>query len=411
MIVYFTNWFLHRNNSLRLRVRWCNSACVLSFTLPFRIDGSKWIQSAQRLKPNTTHGKNHIPAIVINKKMQDYEQTLADIFSNYDTTPPTTDAVRHEFEKAIGKNIEQSPLISDLLDKYIAEQQIESLWTKATKTKFVTLQHHINDYRKQLTVDNLNSDTLRGLLDYYVKAGYRNSYIQHMLGVLKAFLRWASNNGYIDSSVFENFKPRLKGSEGNSRAIVYLTWDELQTFYNFPFSKDYLSRVRDVFCFCAFSGLRYSDAAKLRQQDISDNAIFVVTQKTTDALTIELNDYTREILQRYYSDNPDALALPVISNQKYNIYLKEAAQLAGLDAMIKSVFYIGNERHETNQPKWELLSTHAARRTFVVNALYLGISPEVIMKWTGHSNYDAMKPYIDIVDELKANEMAKFNRH
>ena len=50
------------------------------------------------------------------------------------------------------------------------------------------------------------------------------------------------------------------------------------------------------------------------------------------------------------------------------------------------------------------------RRTFICNALALGIPPQVVMKWTGHSDYKAMKPYIDIADDIKANAMSKFNQ-
>jgi integrase len=56
------------------------------------------------------------------------------------------------------------------------------------------------------------------------------------------------------------------------------------------------------------------------------------------------------------------------------------------------------------------LSTHTARRTFIRNALSLGIPANVVMKWTGHSDYKAMKPYIDIADDIKANAMSKFNQ-
>ena len=52
------------------------------------------------------------------------------------------------------------------------------------------------------------------------------------------------------------------------------------------------------------------------------------------------------------------------------------------------------------QSKWELVGTHPGRRTFIVNALFLGITPNIVMKWTGHSDYKAMKPYIDIVDSI-----------
>lgn len=68
------------------------------------------------------------------------------------------------------------------------------------------------------------------------------------------------------------------------------------------------------------------------------------------------------------------------------------------------------ERIDEVTPKYALLSTHAGRRTFICNALALGIPAQVVMKWTGHSDYKAMKPYIDIADDIKANAMNKFNQ-
>ena len=61
-------------------------------------------------------------------------------------------------------------------------------------------------------------------------------------------------------------------------------------------------------------------------------------------------------------------------------------------------------------PKYALLGTHAGRRTFICNALALGIPPQVVMKWTRHSDYKTMKPYIDIADDIKANAMSKLNQ-
>ena len=101
--------------------------------------------------------------------------------------------------------------------------------------------------------------------------------------------------------------------------------------------------------------------------------------------------------------------MPVISNQKMNDYLKELCRLAEIDEPIRETYYKGNERIDEVTPKCELLGTHAGRRTFICNALSLGIPAQVEMKWTGHSDYKAMKPYIDIADEIKANAMSKFN--
>ena len=64
---------------------------------------------------------------------------------------------------------------------------------------------------------------------------------------------------------------------------------------------------------------------------------------------------------------------------------------------------------EETKKKYEILSSHSARRTFVVECLRKGIAPLVIIKWTGHSNLETLRPYIAIVDELKKSEMQKFD--
>ena len=61
------------------------------------------------------------------------------------------------------------------------------------------------------------------------------------------------------------------------------------------------------------------------------------------------------------------------------------------------------------KPKYELVGIHCGRRTFICTALSKGIPPSVVMKWTGHSDYKAMKPYIDIADEVKSSYMKQFD--
>ena len=73
------------------------------------------------------------------------------------------------------------------------------------------------------------------------------------------------------------------------------------------------------------------------------------------------------------------------------------------------MFFKGNKRYENVLPKCELLTTHSGRKTFICNAIRLGIPTNVIMEWTGHSDYKAMKPYIKIVDAVKEENMSKFD--
>ena len=93
-----------------------------------------------------------------------------------------------------------------------------------------------------------------------------------------------------------------------------------------------------------------------------------------------------------------------------NDHLKIMGSVIGIDDPIRIVYFIGNNRYEEVYPKYELLTTHCGRRTFIVNALFLGIAAEVVMSWTGHSDYESMKPYVAIVDSLKEKSMSLFNR-
>ena len=273
------------------------------------------------------------------------------------------------------------------------------------------IRRHFKRYNPDLSVNDINENTLQGFVEYliYTKK-LRNTTAEKHFSFLVWFLRWATDHGYIKSNAHNAFKPKFKGI--NTKEVIYLTWEELTYLFDYDFKeKKYLERVRDVFCFCCFTGLRYSDARKLSKEDVFKGYIEIVTQKTTDRLKIELNDYSKAILSKY-EDDPllGHKALPVISNQKMNKYLKEMGKLVGFDTPIKIVYFKGNRRFEEVKPKHELLATHCGRRTFVVNALYLGIPAEVIMRWTGHSDYKSMKPYVKIVDDLKASEMSKFNR-
>ena len=172
-----------------------------------------------------------------------------------------------------------------------------------------------------------------------------------------------------------------------------------------------MAKVKDVFCFCCFTSLRYSDVSNLRRSDVFSDHISITTVKTSDSLKIELNRYSRSILEKYdsmkFSGN---LALPVISNQKMNAYLKEICEICGINKPVTVTYYKGNERIDEVHPKYELIGTHAGRRTFICNAIMMGIPPQVVMKWTGHCDYQSMKPYIDIADKVKADAMKLFDR-
>lgn len=150
--------------------------------------------------------------------------------------------------------------------------------------------------------------------------------------------------------------------------------------------------------------------ANLKSTDIKGDMMYIATVKTHDRLPINLNKFAKEILKKYEHCNfPDNLALPVLPNQLMNRYLKHLCELAGFNSPITKTYYKGGERMEETSPKCDLIGTHAARRTFICFALSSGIPPQVVMKWIGHSDYQAMKPYIAIAEKTKADATKLFD--
>ena len=403
------------NVPIRMRVNY--SGHRIEFTMAYRIDAAKWDAAKQRVKNGCTN-KLKVPASEINAELTRSYTLIQDIFKEFELQElmPTTEQLKYVYTSRIKvedpKDEELIPQKTfwEIYDEFTEENGRLNDWTKATFEKFAAQKNHLHDFNPNISFSDFTEDGLNDYIDFLChQLEMRNSTISKQVGFLKWFLRWSLKKGYHQNTAFETFKPKLKNPD---KAIIFLTRKEQEQLrdYQIPESKQYLERVLDVFSFCCFTCLRYSYAYNLRRSDIKDDHIDITTIKTTDHLKIELNKHSRSILDKY-KDVPfkDDKALPVISNQRMNDYLKELCELAGIDSPVHITYYRGQQRIDETRPKYELIGTHAGRRTFICNAILLGIPANVIMKWTGHSDYKAMKPYIDVADETKVSAMSKFD--
>lgn len=404
-----------RNAPLQFRVKWNGSKCIATFSPKIAINATKWSQEAQRCNANTTHTDKLIPANIINKRLSEYELFAKQVFDNYDKqgVVPTLGQFKQSFNdlrNGIKDEEPDSMLFSDAMTEFIDRVSLIGNWSFNTRKSMLGTMHMVERFDKDLRVDDIDTNKLTDFLQFLAVNGFKNTYIRKLYKNLFEVLRWLEDYDIYHKSAHKKFKVRFKGVF-DCHTVIYLTWDELMHLYSMDISDVRLDRTRDVFCFCCFSSLRYSDARKLQKCDIKDDYIEIVTEKTDEILRINLNDYTRAILNKYKDATwLGARALPVYANQVMNRYLKEVAKMAGLNEPIKTTYYSGNKRVEEVHHKYELITTHCGRRTFIVNALFLGIPAEVVMKWTGHADYKSMKPYVAIVDDLKAREMDKFNK-
>lgn len=406
---------LVKNIPIRMIVRYCSNR--IDFTTGFRVDVDKWDFENQIVKKNTIN-KNKESASYINSELQKYENIIEDIFKSYEVKEviPTTSEIKEAFNLKLNPNSttkskEKIKSIWVTFDEFINESRKMRNWTDSTYTKFLTVKKHLQQFNSKLSFDTFTEEGLNDYVEFLRETlSMCNTTISKQLGYLKWFLRWGVKKGYNTNKAFELFKPNQKNT---AKKVIFLSKSELKKLKDahLPENKNYLERVRDVFLFSCYTGLRYSDVYNLKVSDIKKDYIEITTIKTADSLRIDLNTESRAILAKYKGIVfENAKALPVISNQRMNTYLKELCQIAGIDEQVRITTYRGNQRIDKVYFKYELIGTHAARRTFISLALSMGIPPQVVMKWTGHSDYKAMKPYVDIADEVKTEQMKKFDR-
>lgn len=387
-------------------------------------------------------------AISINTELRNIKTQMETAFKYFEANDiiPTPSQLVEKYEERLNGTVPRKPEpepkkketkpkepdLFNVFDEFVFECGEKNAWTKATFQKMAALRRDLSTFKKKLKFSDLTEKTLTEFVVYLRDekklntprkpkgdrkdydaddlVGIKNSTIDKKLGYLKWFLKWATDKGYNSNVAYKTFKPTLKATQ---KKVIYLSKDELKTILNLELKGDtlYLEPVRDIFMFCCFSSLRYSDASSLKWNDVKDDHIEVTTVKTADSLSIEINDMMGRILEKYRAvpDKRNNLVFPYYTNQAMNRDLKKLCKLAGINEEIRITSYKGNERIDEVKEKWELVGTHTGRKTFIVNALSRGIAPSIVMKWTGHNDYKSMKPYIDIVDSIKASEMSKMN--
>lgn len=387
----------------------------------FRVDLDNW-DNKNRIVKSGIVNRQEQSAEEINVQISRFKSEIDSFFlkCQIDETIPTTDAVKSFFEKVRHKDSLKNQKIDkkesdhasffDMYDEFTAYTGRVNNWTKDTFKKHKTIKNHLLAHNDKLTFDDINNDGLLDILNYFTnKAKLRNSTVRRHFKMLRTFLSYSHKTGALKSDDYLEFKPKLKEVD---KKIVFLTEEEINKIKktDIPEDKKYLEPVRDVLLFLCYTGLRHSDAHKLRKHDVKENVLEVTTKKTSDNLTVDLNNESRSILEKYKDVTlKDDKALPVLSNQRMNLYLKELGELAEIDEPVTETYFRGNKRHDYTMPKYERMSTHIGRRTFICLCIIKGIPIPVIMKWTGHTDYKSMQPYIDVTGKSKEIEMQKLN--
>ena len=206
--------------------------------------------------------------------------------------------------------------------------------------------------------------------------------------ILKRIVTLALDNKWMEVNPFQGVRFQAKATNRQ-----FLTEKELSTIMNKTFTLDRLNMVRDIFVFCALTGLSFSDVEGLKPEHVSvdDDGnywIHKARQKTKNVCSIPYLESARAIAEKYKGHplcEKRGVLLPVISNQRMNSYLGEIAGICGI-----------------NKP----LTMHIARHSFACLALANGVSMEIIARMLGHSDIRTTKIYAKVIDKSIAEQMS-----
>ncbi|NEW80997.1 MAG: tyrosine-type recombinase/integrase [Mariniphaga sp.] len=225
----------------------------------------------------------------------------------------------------------------------------------------------------------------------------RYNYLSSINDKFKAFMTWSHERDYHTNTIYKRFSaPEKEGS------IIHLTFPELQQLINFKFENLKLRNARDFFCFGCLTGLRYCDLQRLTKGNVSDGLIKITTQKTNKEVIIPLFQGVTTIIERY----PEQYKLlPKFSNQRLNDYIKECCKLALINTPTEYKTFEKNITITEHKPKFELIGTHTARKTFICLAYDRGMDIEMIKSITGITREKTLRRYLQVSRDLKIEKL------
>lgn len=225
---------------------------------------------------------------------------------------------------------------------------------------------------------------------------YKENTVGSHIKDLKAVMNEAYKQKLHDNTDFLNFyKPQAEVDK------VFFTEAEIDRLYRLklPPMQD---KVRDIIILGCYVAQRHSDYSVITKDDIKEDGFIHITQrKGGNRIVIPVHPIVREILDKY-NGYPPQLSQPVVNRE-----IKFIAKYAGLNEKIQVTEIKGGEKKICYKEKWEMVSTHTARRSGITNALLAGVPRQECMYLSGHKTESAFNKYVCITKKQYAEKLAK----
>jgi site-specific recombinase XerD len=355
----------------------------------YTISPNRWNFDKQTFKSNTAENRSY------SEKLLKYENDILDAYEKLELHEKQSSKWLKNF---INPPIQQFVPPNELVkyfDYYINIKKNEV--AQSTIKKYNVVKHLLErletDTSTIIDIKDVNNEFKEIFVSYCLDNHYADGTIQRSVKFIKTICLHAKGNNIVVSNQIQDFKFSTTKSRLKP---IYLTFEELELIDSFDYSES-LENVKDWLLISCYTGQRVSDFLRFKTDMINkrDGKPYIEfkQQKTKKLMAIALHKKVIEILNKRNGEFPKR-----ISDQNYNLYIKEVCKIAGLSQRVKGSLKKEIEKGvfrkvEDYYEKWELTSSHIGRRSLASN-FYSIIPTSLLMSMTGHSTERQFLEYI-----------------
>ena len=314
------------------------------------------------------------------------------------------------YDQSLHLNTHDGKTIFNLYDEFLKYQ--ESNHEPLTVKKHQTVKNLLEAYASENNIKKLFlSDVDQNFYKNFTKflkttKKHAPQTVNKYQGCFKTFLKFLTDELHINQEeIHKKFKKYSKKTTGGAKVV--LLKEHVQKLIDWKPTNERYELVRDLFLFQVLTGIRYSDLIHVNKSYVVNNSLSFEMWKVQKHVTIPLHSLALAILKKYNYE----LGEKSKSLQKYNVDIKTVCELAGLTENIKSLKILLSRKVPDETPLHKLVSTHVGRTTFITNCLISGISPFIVMEYTGHEKIDTLSTYMRIAGNMAKDAFAKYEEY
>lgn len=247
--------------------------------------------------------------------------------------------------------------------------------------------------RKKYRLEDIDEKFFLDLVIYLrMRHNLYDNTLSSYVATIKTFMRWSKNKGFKVKDDYQRVRIKTHSTDD-----IALTQEEVSQLEEVSL-KGAKDRARDLFLVGIYSGQRFSDYSKIQKANLRDGMLIIRAKKTRHISKVPLSEKLENILEKYDWE------LPLISSQKFNPHIQQICKIIGMTQEVLKISYQGNKVKKETKPKWKMVGSHTARRTFITIASEKGMSDHYIMTIAGIKDPNTLNKYKKDNDKVMSEQ-------